>query len=122
MDREYFRSSTFCQLFVNVFIIKYLWNTLLIINTNNNNDLSPLEWWQVNGGKYRNVARVAQNLLGVPENSTPRELVLSICGLVDTSEQLNILEVSIENEVFCNNNMEKFHELPKYCISFYVNL
>ena len=76
----------------------------------------------MNGGKYRNVARVAQNWLGVPENSTPRELVLSICGLVDTSEQLNILEVSIENEVFCNNNMEKFHELPKYCISFHVNL
>ena len=24
-------------------------------NTNNNNDLSPLEWWRVNGVKYRNV-------------------------------------------------------------------
>ena len=26
----------------------------------NTRDISPLEWWQVNGGKYYNVARVTQ--------------------------------------------------------------
>ena len=28
-----------------------------LIDKNNKNNLSPLEWWRVNGGKYRNVAR-----------------------------------------------------------------
>ena len=51
--------------------IKYEVQTYLI-NTNNNNDLRPLEWWRVNGGKYQTVARVAQNWLAVPETSTPR--------------------------------------------------
>ena len=29
-----------------------------LVGTNNNNNLGPLEWWQVNVGKYRNVALV----------------------------------------------------------------
>ena len=37
-----------------------------IIEDNNNNNLNPLEWWQVNGGKYWNVYIVAQKWLGVP--------------------------------------------------------
>ena len=32
-----------------------------LINTNNNNDLSHLEWWRENGGKYLNVARVSES-------------------------------------------------------------
>ena len=38
-----------------------------LTNTNNNNDLIPLEWWRGNGGKYHNLDRVAQKWLAVPE-------------------------------------------------------
>ena len=31
----------------------------------------------------------------IPENSIPSERLLLICGLVDTAEQSNLLEVSI---------------------------
>ena len=58
-----------------------------LINTNNDNDLGSLEWWRVNGGKYRNVARVAQKWSAVPETSTRSEHVFSISGLVDIAER-----------------------------------
>ena len=64
-----------------------------LIDTNNNNNLIPLEWWRVNGGKYRNVARVAQKLLAVPYIFTRRKRVFSIFGLVATVGQLNITGV-----------------------------
>ena len=57
-----------------------------LIDTNNKNDLIPLEWWRVDGGKYYNVDRVEQNWLTVPLTSTPIKRVLLICGLVDTAE------------------------------------
>ena len=63
------------------------------INTNNNNDLSPLEWWRVNGGKYQNLTRVARKWLAVPGASTPSKHVFSICWLVDTSKRSNLLRV-----------------------------
>ena len=47
-----------------------------LIVTKNNNDLSPLELWRVNGGKYRIVARVARKWLAVPATSTLSERVL----------------------------------------------
>ena len=71
-----------------------------LIDTNNNNDWSPLEWWRANGGKYWNEARVAWKWLAVPETTTPSEHPISICVLVDASKRLNILGVSIEKQVF----------------------
>ena len=79
------------------------------INTNNNNNLSPLEWWRENGGKYWNVDRFAQEWLAVLENSTPSEHVLSICGLVDTAKRSYLLGVSIEKQVFRDNYIDKIH-------------
>ena len=64
-----------------------------LIYTNSNNNLIPLEWWRVNGGKYRNVARVAQKLLAVPYIFTRRKRVFSIFGLVATVGRLNITGV-----------------------------
>ena len=55
-----------------------------IIDTNNNNNLCPLEWWRANGRNYSNVERVAQEWLAVPETYSPTEHVLSMCGLVDS--------------------------------------
>ena len=82
---------------------------MYLINTNNNNYLDPLEWWRVNGGKYWNVARVAQKCLEVPATSTPGKQVFYICGLVDNTERLNLLGVSIEKQVFFYNNIICFH-------------
>ena len=93
-----------------------------IINTNNNIDLSPLEWWRLNGGKYWNLALFAQKWLSVMETSTPSKRVLLVCGLVDTSKRSNLLRVSIEKKVFRYKNINKFHSLQKYSISFHVNL
>ena len=67
-----------------------------LIYTNNNNNLILLEWWRVNGRKYRNVARVARKWLAVLETSPPSDHVLSICGLLDTAKRSNLLEVSIK--------------------------
>ena len=78
-----------------------------MINTKNNNDLIPLEWWLVNGGKIQHVAIVAQKWLSDPKNSTPSERVFSICGLVDTAKLLNLLGVSIKNKVFRYNNIQQ---------------
>ena len=66
-----------------------------LINTNNNNNLRPLEWWQVNGVKYWNLDRVAQKWLAVLVTSTAIERVFSICGVVDTDKRLNLLRISI---------------------------
>ena len=48
-----------------------------IIDTNDNNDLIPLENWRANGGIYWIVDRVARKWLAVPENSNPSKCVLS---------------------------------------------
>ena len=80
-----------------------------IIVTNNNNNLSTLESWQVNRGKCWNVARFVQMWLAVPATSTPSKRVFSMCGLVETAKCLNLLGVSIKNLVFRYNNMDKFH-------------
>ena len=79
-----------------------------LIDTDNNNYLSLLEWWRVNGGKFWNVARVARKWLAVPETSTPSERVFSICGLVHTTKRSNLLGLSMEKQVFCYNNLNKF--------------
>ena len=62
----------------------------------------------MNGGKYQDLARVARNWLVVLETSTPSERMFSICGLVDTSEGLILLGVSIEKQVFHYNNIKNF--------------
>ena len=80
-----------------------------LIYKNNNNNLILLEWWRVNGRKYRNVARVAQKWLAVPATSTPSERKFSICGLLDTAEWSNLLGVSIEKQVFRYNNINKLY-------------
>ena len=80
-----------------------------IIDTNNHNNLSYLELWRANGGKYRTVARVAQKWLAFLTTSTPSERVLLICGLVYIAKRSNILGVSFEKQVFCYNNTDKFH-------------
>ena len=81
-----------------------------LINTNNNNDLSPLEWWQVNGGKYWYVARVAWKCLAVLENSTPSERVFSMCGLVEEiSKKLTSLSGSM-----ILRYPEAFFKIPKF--------
>ena len=69
-----------------------------LIDTNNNNDLGSLEWWRVNGGKYRNVARFSLNWLAVTATSAPRECVFLMCGLVDTSKRSNLFGVLIEKQ------------------------
>ena len=58
-----------------------------LMNTNNNKILSPLEWWRENGGKYRNMDRVAPKWLAVPVTSTPNERVFLIFCLVDTAKR-----------------------------------
>ena len=63
----------------------------------------------MNGGKYWIVARVARKWLAVPETSIPSESVLSIRGLVDTAERLNLLGVLTKKPVFRYNNMDTFH-------------
>ena len=76
-------------------------------------------------GEYRknqNVDRVAQKWLAVPETSTLSERVLSICGLLQYFKRLNLLRVSIENQVFCYININKIYYLQKYSVSFHVDL
>ena len=80
-----------------------------LIEKNNNNYLSPLEWGRVKGRKYRNVDRFARKWLAVPATSTPSDRLFSICGLVDNAERSNLLGVSIKNQVFCYSNIEKYH-------------
>ena len=80
-----------------------------IIDRKNNNDLSPLEWWRVNWGKYRIVARVVRKWLAVPATSTPSERVFLVCRLVDTAERFNLLGVSIEKQVFRYMNIDFSH-------------
>ena len=80
-----------------------------LIYTNINENLSPLEWWRVIGGKYRNVARFVRKWLAVPSTPTPSERLLSIWGLVDTAERSNFLGVSTEKQVFRYNNINKIH-------------
>ena len=63
----------------------------------------------MNGGKYWIVARVARKWLAVPETSIPSESVLSIRGLVDTAERLNLLGVSIREQVFLYKNTVYSH-------------
>ena len=78
-----------------------------IMKNNTNNNLIPVYWWQVNGGKYHNMARVGQKWSAVPATSTPRERVLSVFGLVDTAEQSNILGVLMKNQLFRYKNIQQ---------------
>ena len=68
--------------------------------------------------KKRNVARVVQKWLAVPETSTISELVLYICRLVDTAKQLNLLSVLTKNQVFLQNNI-KIHLFQEYTVGFH---
>ena len=66
-----------------------------LIDTNNNNNLSPLQWCLENGINYWIVDIFALKWLTIPETSTPSQRVLFIYGLVDTDKRPNLLGVSI---------------------------
>lgn len=67
-------------------------------------NLSPLQWWRDNEGKFPNLALLARSYLAVPATSTPSERLFSAAGNIVSKKRASLTPDHVDMLTFLHFN------------------
>ena len=66
---------------------------------------NPLAWWEINSGRFPNIAKMAKKYLGVPGTSVRSERVFSSAGNIVNKKRSALSSENVDKLVFLSNNL-----------------
>ena len=67
---------------------------------------NPLDWWKQNEFRFKRLAKLAKEILGIPATSTASERLFSTAGLTVTKLRNSLKPDNVDALVFLNKNFD----------------
>jgi hypothetical protein len=91
---------------------------ILQINHEDGSFTSPLDWWRVIATKFPMVAKLAMQLLAIPETSAPSERVFSVAGITIANDRARLLPKSANELLFLHEALVSIKRYEEGCLAY----
>lgn len=76
--------------------------------SNEDSDLSLLEWWKKNQCVFPRLSILARKYLGIPASSVPSERVFSLAGNIVNKKRSRMKPALVDSLIFLKMNMDVY--------------